>query len=115
MLENVHVIDELLSTDSTTDDFKNELEILKGNVMTFLKKVAPTVVSNWEKTHPPNRGPGLPQEGGCQVSLLSCSFWPNPSVPCPPAIGPTAKRRKRSIPQKFYMSHLWQCFLLQKE
>ena len=49
MLENVHVIDELLSTDSTTDDFKNGLQILKGNVMTSLRKVAPKVVRNWEK------------------------------------------------------------------
>ena len=62
LLKNVHIIDELLGTDTSSDDLKAELTVLKGNMLTSLKKVAPSVVDKWEKTQPPNWGPGLPQE-----------------------------------------------------
>ena len=104
MLENVHVIDELLSTDSTTDELKNELQILKGNVMTSLKKVAPTVVRNWEKTHPPNRGPGLHQEGGSQVSLPPAPSGPDPSVPILLPLDPLQKEGKDQFPKILYVT-----------
>ena len=99
LLKNVHIIDELLGTDTSSDDLKAELTVLKGNMLTSLKKVAPSV-DKWEKTQPPNWGPGLPQESQSQVPLASGL---SPSDP-QPSHGPqsqTVKRRKRTISKIF--------------
>ena len=58
-------MDEPINIHSTqTDEIKDELSSLKGHVIQSLQKIAPNVVSRWEKTQPPNMGPGLPLEGG---------------------------------------------------
>ena len=71
LLQNVHVIDELVSAETTTDELKGELKDLKSHIMSSMTKVAPSVVAKWNKSQPPNRGPGLPQESTGQVPVPS--------------------------------------------
>ena len=113
LLKNVHIINELLGTDISSQELKDELTVLKTGIVTSLKKVAPLVVDRWQKAQPPNWGPGLPQESRSHVPL--------PSGPPVPSSDPqtsqdtpaeTAKKRKRTIPKKLHLPHMWQCFIL---
>ena len=93
------VIDELVSTETTTDELKGELKDLKSHILSSMTKVAPSVVAKSNKSQSPNRGPGLPQESTGQVPVPSAPPCSDPS-PVGPG-GSQSKRRRKTIPKNF--------------